>query len=281
MAQTHFQGPLSVTGSGKPLTKKDLEQVKAELEDLKAKYDLKEPDRAFMTETDENGSPIAWRFGGIPDYSLTNLQFLKERSRVHPAGSLELIVENLVKTWEMERSHKLDPNQHQSVDKEHFRISANGGKKFDNIEANEVGNYNVLLHSCPLWNKDGVVAPVTWEQSHDAFHDAFAAFPWEVLEVFSGPPKVAFTWRHWGHFTGTFDHNKGNGELVEVYGFGTAVVNDQLQLQDVEIFYNADEFMQTMRGDIQPVTPTKGDYWAAPTGCPFQGMVNAAKLLGK
>ena len=112
MAQTHFQGPLSVTGSGKPLTKNDLEQVKAELEDLKAKYDLKEPDRAFMTGTDENGTPVAWRFGGIPDYSLTNLQFLKERSRVHPAGSLELIVENLVKTWEMERSHKLDPNQH-------------------------------------------------------------------------------------------------------------------------------------------------------------------------
>ena len=123
--------------------------------------------------------------------------------------------------------------------------------------------------------------PVTWEQSHDAFHDAFAAFPWEVLEVFSGPPKVAFTWRHWGHFTGTFDQNKGNGELVEVYGFGTAMVNDQLQLQDVEIFYNADEFMHTMRGDIQPATPTKGDYWAAPTGCPFQGMVNAAKSLGK
>lgn len=281
MAQTHFQGPLSVTGSGKPLTKKDLEQVKSELEDLKAKYDLKEPDRAFLTETDEKGTPVAWRFGGIPDYSLTNLQFLKERSRVHPAGSLELIVENLVKTWEMERSHKLDPNQHQSVDKEHFRISANGGKIFDNIEANAVGNYNVLLHSCPLWNKDGVDAPVTWEQSHDAFHDAFAAFPWEVLEIFSGPPKVAFTWRHWGHFTGTFDQNKGNGELVEVYGFGTAVVNDQLQLQDVEIFYNADEFMQTMRGDIQPATQTKGDYWAAPTGCPFQGMVSAAKLLGK
>jgi hypothetical protein len=46
------------------------------------------------------------------------------------------------------------------------------------------------------------VVKLLWEgSSHDAFHDAFAAFPWEVLDVFSGPPKVAFTWRHWAEFT--------------------------------------------------------------------------------
>ena len=98
MAQTHFQGPLAVNGSGHALTKEELEQVRAELEDIKARYGLKEPDRAFMDDAD-----IKWRFGGKPDYSLTNLKFLKERSRIHPEGSLELIVENLVKTWEMER----------------------------------------------------------------------------------------------------------------------------------------------------------------------------------
>ena len=98
MAQTHFQGPLAVNGSGHTLSKAELEQVRAELEDIKARYGLKEPDRAFMDDPD-----IKWRFGGKPDYSLTNLKFLKERSRMHPEGSLELIVENLVKTWEMER----------------------------------------------------------------------------------------------------------------------------------------------------------------------------------
>ena len=41
------------------------------------------------------------------------------------------------------------------------------------------------------------------------FHGSFAAFPWEVLEVFTGPPVVAFTWRHWGHFTGEYKGNKG------------------------------------------------------------------------
>ena len=266
MAQTHMQGPLTVTGSGKPLNKSELDAVKAELENIKEMYGLKEPDRAFMD--DEN---IKWRFGGKPDYSLTNLKFLKERSRIHPEGSLELIVENLVKTWEMERSHKLDAKQHQSVDIENFRISANGGKVFDNDEANAVGNYNVLLNACPaeMWDSENI----TWEASHDAFHNAFAAFPWEVLEVFSGPPKVAFTWRHWGHFTGTYeDKYKGEGQLIEMYGFGTAIVNDKLQLQNVEIYYNPEDFIGALRGEKKP-EDTNANWKSA--GCPFTAMTGA------
>ena len=260
MAQTHMQGPLKVNGSGKALSREELDQVKIELEEVKAKYGLTEPVRSFMDDQD-----IKWRFGGKPDYSLTNLKFLKERTHIHPEGSLELIVENAVKTWEMERSHKLDYKQHQSVDQEKFRISANGGKIFNNEEANAVGNYNVLLNACPveMWDSENI----TWESSHDAFHDAFAAFPWEVLEVFSGPPKVAFTWRHWGHYTGTFENKyKGEGELIEMFGFGTAVLNDKLQLQDVEIFYNAADFIGSLRKEKQPGETNVN--WKT-GGCPF------------
>ncbi|CAB9502821.1 Inherit from NOG: Pathogenesis related protein-like protein [Seminavis robusta] len=269
MAQTHFQGPLTVMGSGKPLTKEDLDQVKEELEQIKEQYGWKEPDRAFMDDPD-----IDWRFGGTPDYSLVNLQYLKGRSKIHPEGSLELVVENLVKTWEMERSHKVDPGSHQSVDTENFRISANGGKVFDNEEANAVGNYNVLLNACPadLWDSENI----TWENSHDTFHNAFAAFPWEVLDVFSGPPKVAFTWRHWGQFTGTYEDNEGKGELVEMFGFGTAVVNDKLQLQDVEIYYNAEDFINVLRGETK-VENTNAN-WKSTGGCPFQA---ASAILTK
>jgi hypothetical protein len=39
-----------------------------------------------------------WRFGDKPDYSVTNLLYLKERSTIHSEGSLEQVVENLVKT---------------------------------------------------------------------------------------------------------------------------------------------------------------------------------------
>jgi hypothetical protein len=215
------------------------------------------------------------RFGGAPDYSLVNSFYLKERSKIHDDGSLEQIVENLVKTWEMERSHKTDPRQHQSLDQDKFRLSANGGKVFDNIEANEVGNYNVLLNACPaeLWDSENI----SWEDSHDKFHNAFAAFPWEVLEVFSGPPKVAFTWRHWGTFTGTYEGSPGKGELVEMFGFGTAVVNDKLQLQDVEIFYNAEEFINVLRGKTK--VEDTNSAWQSNHACPFTALKNVVSSM--
>ncbi|PAA66692.1 hypothetical protein BOX15_Mlig025832g1, partial [Macrostomum lignano] len=264
LAQTHMQGPLAVNGSGKALTRAELKEVKKDLEKIKAEFGLEEPVRSFMGEED-----TSWIFGGPPDYSLTNYLYLKERTHVHKPGSLEQIVENLVKTWEMERSHKADCRQHQSVDQERFAISANGGKVFNNSEANKVGNYNVLLNACPadLWDSENS----TWEDSHHKFREAFAAFPWEVLQVYSGPPKVAFTWRHWGTFTGTYEENKGKGEKVEMFGFGTAVVNDKLQLCDVEIFYNAEEFISVLRGQ-KTVDEVNAD-WNSGATCPFAAMV--------
>mmetsp|Transcript_33773 Transcript_33773/g.81877 ORF Transcript_33773/g.81877 Transcript_33773/m.81877 type:complete len:177 (+) Transcript_33773:529-1059(+) len=174
----------------------------------------------------------------------------------------------------MERSHKLDYKAHQSVDQENFRISANGGKVFDNVEANQVGNYNVLMNACPANLYDA--QNTTWEESHDKFHAAFAAFPWEVLEVFSGPPKVAFTWRHWGTFTGEYDGNKGEGQLVEMFGFGTAVVNDKLQLKDVEIYYNAEQFINVLRGEKKPEDVNAN--WKSNTGCPFTAMMKSMSI---
>ena len=85
-----------------------------------------------------------WRFGAPPDYTVANYAFATGKTKAHAPGSLEMIVENLVKTWEMERSHKSDPTQHKTVDQERFSIGANGGKMFNNLEANEVGNYNLL-----------------------------------------------------------------------------------------------------------------------------------------
>ena len=46
-----------------------------------------------------------WLYGK-PDYSVVNLEYLKNRTQSHAADSLEKIVENLVKTWEMETQHK-------------------------------------------------------------------------------------------------------------------------------------------------------------------------------
>ena len=123
-----------------PVSEERLALAKKELEELKAKTGWKEPTRSHMDDPD-----IKWRFGGPPDYTLANLAYLKGKTRNHAEGSLELIVENLVKTWEMERSHKTDLTQHLSVDQERFTLGANGGPQYDNKEANRIGNYNVLL----------------------------------------------------------------------------------------------------------------------------------------
>jgi len=239
MNQTHSQGPGKVGGHA-PMTAAEIETAKKELESVKAITLMKEPTRSFM---DEPGTK--WRFGAPPDYSLANLHYLKGKTMDHPEGSLEQVVENLVKTWEFERSHKLDCTQHKSVSQEKFLIGANGGKMYDNHGANEVGNYNVLLQNVDssLWAPNQ-----SWDDTHHAFKDAFAAFPWEVLKVFSGPPTVTFSWRHWAHFTGTYKGNQGQGELVNMYGFATATVSPELKLETVNVYYDAKEFLEVLEG---------------------------------
>jgi hypothetical protein len=60
------------------------------------------PVRSYMDDP-----KIRWRTVK-PNYSMVNELYLKERTRFHPVDSLEKLVENLVKTWEMESTHKID-----------------------------------------------------------------------------------------------------------------------------------------------------------------------------
>lgn len=55
-----------------------------------------------------------------------------------------------------------------------------------------------------------------------------------------------------------------------MYGFGTAIVNDKLQLVDVEIYYNADEFIASLRVEKKPGVETNANWKSA--GCPFTAM---------
>jgi len=61
------------------------------------------PVRSFM-----DGADITWRHGSKPNYDEVNKKFMEEKTTNHKDGSLEQVVENLVKTWEMESSHKMD-----------------------------------------------------------------------------------------------------------------------------------------------------------------------------
>ena len=59
------------------------------------------PKRMFMDDPE-----IEWTTGK-PVYTLADEKYLRERSKKHAADSMEKLVENLVKTWEMESTHKM------------------------------------------------------------------------------------------------------------------------------------------------------------------------------
>jgi len=211
------------------------------LENLKRKYGFKEPDRGDLED-----QSIMWR-SGKPDYSKANFEYLSGKTQNHAAGSLEEVVENLVKSWESEASHKVDMSQWNTIDHEVYKVQTNGGKVVDGEDGMKMGNYNALMIDCPTYKSYG---NHSFEESHELFRDTFTSgFPWEVLKVLSGPPHVVFTWRHWGKFDGNFRGNKGNGEIVEMFGLCRVTVSKELKIQMIEAFFDPETFLQALEGE--------------------------------
>lgn len=216
-----------------------------QLEQLKKSHGFREPDRGDLDD-----ASIEWRTGK-PDYAQANLAFVSGKTQNHQAGSLEEVVENLVKTWEMEASHKKNMSQWTTIDYDNYSIQSNGGCVVDGVTAYEIGNYNALMKDCPAYQKYGIEDD--FEKSHELFREAFEdGFPWEVLKVLSGPPHVLFTWRHWARFTGHYRGRQGNGELLELYGIIRVTVNDELKIGKIEAFYDPTSFLETMEGKRDP-----------------------------
>ena len=87
------------------------------------------------------------------------------------------------------------------------------------------------------------------EESNSLFSDAFkGGFGWEVLKVLRGPPRVTFTWRHWGKFDGEFRGREGTGETFEMYGMNVATVDEKGKIVKVEVFFDADSFLLALEG---------------------------------
>ena len=196
-----------------------------------------------------------WRHGAPPTYDAVNALFEAERTQVRrapssgissphpflppargassvalsfvgiaqewPAGSLEEVVQNAVKTWEMELSHKARLADFKSVSPGRFTLSVNGGRARGGEETLAAGSYNALLGGSPLLAAAGAydAAAETFASSHDLFRAAFPrGFAWEVLRVYSGPPVIAFKFRHWGHKEGPYKGRAATGEKVEFLG---------------------------------------------------------------
>jgi len=216
-------------------------EKRAAIEEMKAKYGFREPDRGNLDDPS-----IKWR-KQKPDYTIANWSWMTGKTQNHAKGSLEDVVENLVKAWESELSHKSDLDQWNTIEKDKFTIQTNGGRVVEATEAVTIGSYNSLMEACPAYQKYDIGQD--FDASHSMFHDAFTeGFSWEVLKVLCGPPAVVFTWRHWAKFTGEFRGRNGQGELVELFGLARITVSKELKVQAVEIFMDADEFMHKLEG---------------------------------
>ena len=66
--------------------------------------------------------------------------------------------------------------------------------------------------------------------------------------MFSKPPHVVLSWRHWGKFDGEYRGKKGEGEKIEMYGLLRVTVNDEMKIQLIEVFYDPETFIQVMEG---------------------------------
>ncbi|WNG37472.1 ester cyclase [Archangium violaceum] len=187
----------------------------------------------------ENDEGVKWRHGR-PDYHLTRITVGKERTRHFPEKSLEMVVEDLVRVFEMEVSHKADPSQWVSVVLDKFRNRTNGGPWHTGQDIAARGSYNLFLGDTPYYK----ASEETFDSSHEVFHTAFPdGFFWEVLEVYSPPPVVSFKWRHWGNFTGPYKGQQPTGKRVEIFGMSVARVAEDLRLVEVEHYYDNSLFL--------------------------------------
>ena len=212
---------------------------------------------------------IEWRNGTPPDYSRSKQNLVQESLYNHVEGSLEAIVQNLVRTFEMEVSFKTNPQQWLSVINEQFRVSTNGGREFTAEELGAQGTYNVFMADSEHYKS----SEETFESSHQIFHSTFPqGFPWEVIEVYSGPPKVTFKWRHWGHFQGKYRGFAPTGETVEIVGMTVARVAGDLKIISMEHYFDNSLFLEklTAGGKVE-------DSSNLLSRCPFSGWINKFK----
>ncbi|CAN0880447.1 Pathogen-related protein [Linum grandiflorum] len=139
------------------------------------------------------------------------------------------------------------------------------------------GSYNALLkNTLPEQFQYYRVEEESFKTSHDAFRSAFPrGFAWEVDTVYSGPPVIAFKFRHWGFFEGPFKGHDPTGEMVQFYGIGVMKVDESMRAEQVEIYYDpAELFGGLLKGTPHSKMQTQdqqdqNSHQAVAQSCPF------------
>ncbi|MBD2387911.1 SnoaL-like polyketide cyclase [Cylindrospermum sp. FACHB-282] len=237
-----------------------------------------------MTSTQSNNLPLwvqdrdqviaessdaQWRYQTPPDYTRSKENLAQESTQNHLEGTLEAIVQNLVRTFEMEVSFKTNPQQWLSVVNDKFRVSTNGGVEYTAADVSAQGTYNLFMADSEHYK----ASEENFESSAKIFQSTFPqGFPWEVLEVYSGPPNVTFKWRHWGHFQGAYKDHAPTGETVEIIGMSIARVTDDLKIVSLEHYFDNTLFLDKLTAGGKQVL---GEHQS--NACPFSSWFKGFK----
>ncbi|KAE9021326.1 hypothetical protein PR001_g13396 [Phytophthora rubi] len=249
---------LFVPVAGSALTASASRMAKAQQElDALVSKGAKLPSRVMKEPA--NGDAIQWRYGA-PEYVLTDLAYVKGRTREPDATPLASYVEECCQTFIMEATHKTRYDQWHSVRHDSFYLQVNDGERVRGssiLENDMLG----LLYLGGLEASSGADQGDSDEgqdpraELAEAFPDGF---PMEVLDVFTQPPQCYFSWRHWGPFTGKFRGVKGDGSKVEVRGFGEMTV-DASRMRSLRLFFKDKDLIAGLRQVTDRVTQARRD----------------------
>ncbi|KAK9786079.1 hypothetical protein WJX73_004653 [Symbiochloris irregularis] len=154
--------------------------------------------------------PAHWRHGQPPEFKAATRKYDKERLCFFAPGSTAEMVTNLIKNFEREASHKVQAQEWVTVDLQAFRYCSNAGRLYTAEELGSVGTVHAMLGE-PAFRS------ALLNMTANAGHVWEAGLVWELIELYSGPPTIAFKWRYWGDILGTYGR-------VQVEQFGLTVV---------------------------------------------------------
>ncbi|XP_022142782.1 pathogen-related protein-like [Momordica charantia] len=219
---------------------------------------------------------IEWRYGKPPSYEIVDHLFEEGRTKVWPKGSLEETVQNAVKSWQVEINNKTRLQDFKTINPQKFTLYVNGREGLSGEETPRIGPFNALLKSSlPKEFQYFNTEKETFESSHEEFKACFPrGFAWEVTEVYSAPPLIAFKFRHWGFFEGPYKDHSPTGELIQFFGMMTLKVDSWMGVEEVHVYYDPGElFGALLKGKK---TPKNDNHSAASdaSACPFSKLKN-------
>lgn len=123
------------------------------------------------------------------------------------------------------------------------------------------GTYSAVISPNKYFGGD-----IAFDESHKMFRDMMPNFAWEVLEVYSGPPTVVCKWRHWGWMRGDYVGKNEDGDVVtikahngilDIQGVTVAKVNDTLQIESLETWFDPKDMFEQMRPSAETMKTAK------------------------